>query len=178
MQPLVGIIMGSKSDWETIASGSGFAAAISACRTKCRIALRASHAGSDVPVCQGKQKAAAWPSSSPVPAEPPICREWSLRKRCCRSSACRCRSKALNGLDSLLSIVQMPGGIPVGTLAIGQARRQKRGPAGDDDPRQQGAQVPPGDSRVSKEANAGGGGGGGSEGPVNRLLSLARSGPR
>jgi 5-(carboxyamino)imidazole ribonucleotide mutase len=30
-------------------------------------------------------------------------------------------SKALNGLDSLLSIVQMPGGIPVGTLAIGSA---------------------------------------------------------
>ncbi len=31
------------------------------------------------------------------------------------------QSKALNGLDSLLSIVQMPGGIPVGTLAIGEA---------------------------------------------------------
>jgi 5-(carboxyamino)imidazole ribonucleotide mutase len=30
-------------------------------------------------------------------------------------------SKALNGLDSLLSIVQMPGGIPVGTMAIGRA---------------------------------------------------------
>lgn len=33
------------------------------------------------------------------------------------------QSKALNGLDSLLSIVQMPGGIPVGTLAIGEAVR-------------------------------------------------------
>jgi 5-(carboxyamino)imidazole ribonucleotide mutase len=31
------------------------------------------------------------------------------------------QSRALNGLDSLLSIVQMPGGIPVGTLAIGEA---------------------------------------------------------
>ena len=31
------------------------------------------------------------------------------------------QSKALNGLDSLLSIVQMPGGVPVGTLAIGKA---------------------------------------------------------
>ena len=31
------------------------------------------------------------------------------------------QSKALNGLDSLLSIVQMPGGIPVGTMAIGKA---------------------------------------------------------
>ena len=33
----------------------------------------------------------------------------------------RIKSKALNGLDSLLSIVQMPGGIPVATLAIGEA---------------------------------------------------------
>jgi 5-(carboxyamino)imidazole ribonucleotide mutase len=33
-------------------------------------------------------------------------------------------SKALNGLDSLLSIVQMPGGIPVGTLAIGKSGAQ------------------------------------------------------
>ena len=31
------------------------------------------------------------------------------------------QSRALNGLDSLLSIVQMPGGVPVGTMAIGQA---------------------------------------------------------
>ena len=39
----------------------------------------------------------------------------------CRCSACRCESKALNGMDSLLSIVQMPAGVPVGTLAIGRA---------------------------------------------------------
>ena len=41
--------------------------------------------------------------------------------RRCRCSACRWRSKALRGVDSLLSIVQMPAGIPVGTLAIGKA---------------------------------------------------------
>src|ERR1051325_11516320 len=35
------------------------------------------------------------------------------------------QSQALNGLDSLLSIVQMPAGVPVGTLAIGQAGRTK-----------------------------------------------------
>ena len=39
----------------------------------------------------------------------------------CRCSACRSKSKALKGLDSLLSIVQMPAGVPVGTLAIGRA---------------------------------------------------------
>ncbi len=38
------------------------------------------------------------------------------------------QSKALNGQDSLLSIVQMPAGIPVGTLAIGERRRHQRRP--------------------------------------------------
>jgi 5-(carboxyamino)imidazole ribonucleotide mutase len=37
------------------------------------------------------------------------------------------QSKALSGLDSLLSIVQMPGGIPVGTLAIGEAGARNAG---------------------------------------------------
>ena len=37
------------------------------------------------------------------------------------------QSKALNGLDSLLSIVQMPGGVPVGTLAIGSAGARNAG---------------------------------------------------
>jgi 5-(carboxyamino)imidazole ribonucleotide mutase len=37
------------------------------------------------------------------------------------------QSKALSGLDSLLSIVQMPGGIPVGTLAIGSAGAKNAG---------------------------------------------------
>ena len=40
------------------------------------------------------------------------------------------QSKALSGLDSLLSIVQMPGGVPVGTLAIGDGRRDERRAAG------------------------------------------------
>ena len=43
------------------------------------------------------------------------------RGRRCRCWACRSRSHALKGMDSLLSIVQMPAGIPVGTLAIGRA---------------------------------------------------------
>ena len=37
------------------------------------------------------------------------------------------RSKALSGLDSLLSIVQMPGGVPVGTFAIGEAGAKNAG---------------------------------------------------
>jgi len=43
-------------------------------------------------------------------------------------------SKALKGLIHFLSIAQMPAGIPVGTLAIGQGRSKKRGPPGDLDP--------------------------------------------
>ena len=46
------------------------------------------------------------------------------------------QSKALNGLDSLLSIVQMPAGVPVGTLAIGAGRRDQRRAARRGDPRQ------------------------------------------
>ncbi|MFR9256558.1 MAG: AIR carboxylase family protein [Merdibacter sp.] len=45
--------------------------------------------------------------------------------RRCRSSAFRCR-QARCGLDSLLSIVQMPGGIPVATTAIGKAGAKMR----------------------------------------------------
>jgi 5-(carboxyamino)imidazole ribonucleotide mutase len=45
------------------------------------------------------------------------------------------QSKALKGMDSLLSIVQMPGGIPVGTLAIGAGGGDQRGAAGRFDPR-------------------------------------------
>ena len=52
---------------------------------------------------------------------PLICREWLLRKLWFRFSVCPSNSHALKGMDSLLSIVQMPGGIPVGTLAIGKA---------------------------------------------------------
>ena len=42
-------------------------------------------------------------------------------KTLCRSSACRSRPSQLGGLDSLLSIVQMPRGVPVATVAIGNA---------------------------------------------------------
>ena len=47
-------------------------------------------------------------------------------------------SKALSGLDSLLSIAQMPAGVPVGTLAIGTRRRGQRGAARGGDPRRLG----------------------------------------
>jgi 5-(carboxyamino)imidazole ribonucleotide mutase len=115
----VGVIMGSQSDWETMrhaaetltALGIRFETRIvSAHRTPDRLAAYAKGArgrGLQV-VIAGAGGAAHLPgmvaSMTPLPVlGVPV------------------ESHALKGMDSLLSIVQMPGGIPVGTLAIGKA---------------------------------------------------------
>ncbi len=117
--PVVGIIMGSQSDWETMKAASDmlneFGVAhetniVSAHRTPDRLSAYAKSAkakGLKV-IIAGAGGAAHLPgmcaSMTPLPVlGVPV------------------ESKALKGLDSLLSIAQMPGGIPVGTLAIGQA---------------------------------------------------------
>ncbi|MGF1610736.1 MAG: 5-(carboxyamino)imidazole ribonucleotide mutase [Kiloniellales bacterium] len=117
--PLVGIIMGSQSDWETLRhaaktlEGLGIpheARIVSAHRTPKRMVDYAGSArerGLQV-IIAGAGGAAHLPgmvaSLTPLPVfGVPV------------------ESKALSGLDSLLSIVQMPGGVPVGTLAIGRA---------------------------------------------------------
>ncbi len=117
--PVVGIIMGSQSDWETMKAAadipSEFGVAhetniVSAHRTPDRLTEYAKSAkGKGLKVIiAGAGGAAHLPgmcaSMTPLPVlGVPV------------------ESKALKGLDSLLSIAQMPGGIPVGTLAIGQA---------------------------------------------------------
>ena len=117
--PVVGIIMGSQSDWETMKAAadilSEFGVAhetniVSAHRTPDRLSEYAKAAkGKGLKVIiAGAGGAAHLPgmcaSMTPLPVlGVPV------------------ESKALKGLDSLLSIAQMPGGIPVGTLAIGQA---------------------------------------------------------
>ena len=117
--PSVGLIMGSKSDWETLkaaadvleALGVAYEAKIvSAHRTPQRLydyAKSAKARGLKV-VIAGAGGAAHLPgmtaSLTPLPVlGVPV------------------KSKELKGLDSLLSIVQMPKGVPVGTLAIGEA---------------------------------------------------------
>lgn len=117
--PAVGIIMGSQSDWETMrhaaetldALGVGFETRIvSAHRTPDRLYQYASEArerGLKV-VIAGAGGAAHLPgmtaSMTPLPViGVPV------------------QSRSLNGLDSLLSIVQMPAGVPVATVAIGRA---------------------------------------------------------
>ena len=116
--PLVGIIMGSKSDWETMrhaadmldSLGVAFETkVVSAHRTPQRLydyAHSARDRGLKVIVAGAGGSAhlpgmAASMTSLPVLGVP-------------------VESKALKGMDSLLSIVQMPAGVPVGTLAIGE----------------------------------------------------------
>lgn len=119
MNALVGIIMGSTSDWETM----HFAAetlerlgiphqveVVSAHRTPDKLfqyAETAESKGLEV-IIAGAGGAAHLPGMTAAKTVLPVL-------------GVPVQSKALNGMDSLLSIVQMPAGIPVGTLAIGKA---------------------------------------------------------
>src|SRR5262245_38937472 len=117
--PLVGIIMGSTSDWETLESAAQTldtlqvpyeVKVVSAHRTPDLLFEYASSArgrGIEV-IIAGAGGAAHLPGMAAAKTSLPIL-------------GVPVKSKALNGIDSLLSIVQMPAGIPVGTLAIGNA---------------------------------------------------------
>ena len=116
-QPLVGVIMGSKSDWETMSHAdtvlSEFGIAheclvVSAHRTPAWMAEYASSASSrglEV-IIAGAGGAAHLPGMVAAHTVLPVV-------------GVPVQSAALNGLDSLLSIVQMPKGVPVATVAIG-----------------------------------------------------------
>lgn len=118
-QPLVGVVMGSKSDWETMRGAAELldefgvaheARVVSAHRTPqwmCEYAASAEERGLAV-IIAGAGGAAHLPGMIAAQTVLPVL-------------GVPVQSKALNGLDSLLSIVQMPAGVPVGTLAIGQA---------------------------------------------------------
>src|SRR5215210_2803190 len=117
--PLVAVVMGSTSDWETMRHASEVlkefgvpheCAVVSAHRTPRRMAEFAEGAegrGLEV-IIAGAGGAAHLPGMVAAQTTVPVL-------------GVPVKSKALKGLDSLLSIVQMPAGIPVGTLAIGQA---------------------------------------------------------
>jgi len=119
MKPLVGVIMGSKSDWDTMSHASQMlesfgvsheAKIVSAHRTPSLLAEYASSAeerGIEV-IIAGAGGAAHLPGMVAAHTVLPVL-------------GVPVESHALKGLDSLLSIVQMPGGVPVGTLAIGKA---------------------------------------------------------
>ena len=116
--PLVGIIMGSQSDWPTMQHASELLAElgiahetriVSAHRTPDRLydyARTAAGRGLRA-IIAGAGGAAHLPGMAAAMTAVPVL-------------GVPIESKALNGLDSLLSIVQMPGGIPVATFAIGK----------------------------------------------------------
>lgn len=119
MKPLVGIIMGSKSDWETLEPAAklleelGVAhevKVVSAHRTPDLLfdyAARAEGRGLAA-IIAGAGGAAHLPGMTAAKTRVPVL-------------GVPVQSRALNGMDSLLSIVQMPRGIPVATFAIGAA---------------------------------------------------------
>ena len=116
---LVGIIMGSQSDWETMKNAANIleilgvsyeTRVVSAHRTPDRMfeyAEQAAGRGLRV-IIAGAGGAAHLPGMVAAKTVVPVL-------------GVPVQSKALNGMDSLLSIAQMPAGIPVGTLAIGAA---------------------------------------------------------
>lgn len=119
MKPIVGIIMGSQSDWETMQHAADTLKSlevphevrvVSAHRTPGLLfeyAETAEQRGLEV-IIAGAGGAAHLPGMTAAKTPLPVL-------------GVPVQSKALNGMDSLLSIVQMPAGIPVGTLAIGKA---------------------------------------------------------
>jgi 5-(carboxyamino)imidazole ribonucleotide mutase len=119
MKPLVGIIMGSSSDWETMQSAAETLTrlgvphevrVVSAHRTPDLLfeyAATAKGRGLEV-IIAGAGGAAHLPGMTAAKTPLPVL-------------GVPVQSKTLSGLDSLLSIAQMPAGVPVGTLAIGAA---------------------------------------------------------
>lgn len=117
--PLVGVIMGSKSDWETMQHAAALlkhfqvpheCRVVSAHRTPSLMNEYASSAesrGLQI-IIAGAGGAAHLPGMVAAQTVLPVL-------------GVPVQSRALQGLDSLLSIAQMPGGVPVGTLAIGEA---------------------------------------------------------
>ncbi|MEM1080517.1 MAG: 5-(carboxyamino)imidazole ribonucleotide mutase [Pseudomonadota bacterium] len=118
-QPLVSIIMGSTSDWPTMKAAADTldqfgvvyeAEVVSAHRTPQKLvefARSAAHRGVKILIA-GAGGAAHLPGMAAAQTELPVL-------------GVPVSSRALNGVDSLLSIIQMPRGVPVGTLAIGEA---------------------------------------------------------
>jgi len=119
LQPVIGIVMGSQSDWATLENAANVLDSfgipyevkiVSAHRTPQRLfayAVSAAERGLKVLIA-GAGGAAHLPGMTAALTPLPVL-------------GVPVQSRSLDGLDSLLSIAQMPGGIPVGTLAIGNA---------------------------------------------------------
>lgn len=119
MKPLVGVIMGSKSDWDTMSHAT---AVLDKLSVPYEVRIVSAHRTPDLVfdycgsarerglrvIIAGAGGAAHLPGMAAAKTSLPVL-------------GVPVQSRALNGMDSLLSIAQMPAGIPVGTLAIGNA---------------------------------------------------------
>jgi 5-(carboxyamino)imidazole ribonucleotide mutase len=119
MKPLIGVIMGSSSDWETM---QGAADTLAALNIPHEVRVVSAHRTPDLlfdyassarerglkAIIAGAGGAAHLPGMAAAKTSVPVLGVPVL-------------SKSLNGIDSLLSIAQMPGGVPVATFAIGPA---------------------------------------------------------
>ncbi|MEJ2535104.1 MAG: 5-(carboxyamino)imidazole ribonucleotide mutase [Gammaproteobacteria bacterium] len=119
MKPIVGIIMGSRSDWDTM---SGAAERLELLDIPHEVQVVSAHRTPDLlfeycatarergleVIIAGAGGAAHLPGMAAAKTSLPVL-------------GVPVQSRALNGIDSLLSIAQMPAGVPVGTLAIGKA---------------------------------------------------------
>lgn len=117
--PLVGVVMGSRSDWKTMKHATDV---LDALEVPCEVRVVSAHRTPDLlyeyaaeaerrglrVIVAGAGGAAHLPGMIASKTVLPVL-------------GVPVQSKALQGLDSLLSIVQMPGGVPVGALAIGSA---------------------------------------------------------
>ena len=124
-KPLVGVVMGSRSDWPTMEAAAAAlerfgvpheAKVVSAHRTPERLNAYARDAGRRGlrAIIAGAGGAAHLPGMLAAQTAVPVL-------------GVPVKSRALSGLDSLLSIVQMPGGVPVATFAIGEAGAKNAG---------------------------------------------------
>lgn len=117
--PLVGIIMGSQSDWETM---SGAAETLTALEVPFETRVVSAHRTPDLLFSYAEEAAPRGlqviiAGAGGAAHLPGMC----AAKTVLPVLGVPVQSKAFNGLDSLLSIVQMPAGVPTGTLAIGRA---------------------------------------------------------
>lgn len=125
LRPLVGIIMGSRSDWVTLQGAAEILGELGVSH-ECRVVsahrtpawmFEYAHSAAD----RGLQVIIAGAGGAAhLPGMVASCTTLPVL-------GVPVQSRALNGIDSLLSIVQMPGGIPVGTLAIGSAGAKNAG---------------------------------------------------
>jgi 5-(carboxyamino)imidazole ribonucleotide mutase len=117
--PLVGILMGSKSDWETMANA---AKALDALGVPYEVNVMSAHrtpalVDEYVTGAEGRGLEVIIAGAGGAAHLAGVC----AARTALPVLGVPMQSKALNGMDSLLSTVQMPAGIPVGTLAIGNA---------------------------------------------------------